>query len=261
MLTVQNIYELLDTVVSFETQADFDNSGFLVGDRSAEVSGILFALDLTEKVIDEALEKGANLIVTHHPLMLQPIRRVTADTFEGRLVMRLIREGIAFIACHTCLDQAPGGINDALAECCALLEVAGEGYVRVGDLPSPMPAGELKEYLAAALDTTVRLMGDPDRVVGRVGLCSGAGSGEWEEAVRMGAEAFVSGEIKHHHALAMADQGIPCFECGHFATEQPGIFALADALQSALNRVQYRLGIDQAEAGPDGAGRRPGQAE
>ncbi|MBR0386681.1 MAG: Nif3-like dinuclear metal center hexameric protein [Clostridia bacterium] len=260
-MTVQSILALLDQVAPFDTQEPWDNSGFLVGEQDAEVTGILFALDVTMDVIDEALQKGANLIVTHHPLMFDPLRRLTGDTYEGRLLLRLAREHISLIACHTCLDRATGGINDALAECIALLDVEGEGFIRVGNLPEPMAAGELKEYLAAALDTTVRLMGDQARKVGRIGLCSGAGSGEWEEAAALGAEAFLTGEVKHHHALAMADAGIPCFECGHFATEEPGIFALADALQSALNQVQYKLGIYHSAAGAYGAGCRPGQAE
>ncbi|MBQ9211506.1 MAG: Nif3-like dinuclear metal center hexameric protein [Clostridia bacterium] len=248
-MTVQNIYDLLDAVAPFETQEPYDNSGLLVGSPSQEVSGILFALDVTDSVIQEAVSLGANLIVTHHPLMFDPIRRLTDETFEGRLLLRLARENISLIASHTCLDQAPGGINDALAECCALLEVEGEGFVRVGTLPQAMRAGELKEYLAAALNTEVRLMGDPDIQVSRLGLCSGAGGSEWEAAVALGAQAFLSGEVKHHLALAMAGSGVPCFECGHFATEQPGIFALADALQSALNQVQYTLGIYKTKTG------------
>ena len=91
-MTVHDIYRLLDAAVPFETQEDFDNSGLLVGSREQEVSGILFALDVTERVIDEALARGANLIVTHHPLMFSPVQRVTDDTYEGRLVRRLIRE-------------------------------------------------------------------------------------------------------------------------------------------------------------------------
>ena len=248
-MTVQNIYDLLNAVAPFETQEPYDNSGLLVGSPGQEVKGVLFALDVTEAVMDEALARGANLIVTHHPLMFDPIRRVTDETYEGRLIRRLIREDLSLIACHTCLDRAEGGINDALAECCALLDVTGEGFVRVGTLPQPMPAGELKEYLAAALNTDVRLMGDPEITVSRLGMCSGAGGSEWEEAAALGAEAFLSGEVKHHQALAMADAGIPCFECGHFATEQPGILALADALQSALNQVQYKLDIYKSEAG------------
>ncbi|MBQ3705901.1 MAG: Nif3-like dinuclear metal center hexameric protein [Clostridia bacterium] len=248
-MTIQDIHDLLDAVAPFSTQADFDNSGLLIGDPAQEVSAILVALDVTETVIQEAISLGANLIVTHHPLMFEPIRRITAETYEGRLMLSLIRAGIGLIACHTPLDMAPGGINDALAECCALLDVTGEGFVRVGALPQPMRAGDLKEYLAAALDTDVRLMGDPEISVTRLGLCSGAGGGEWPLAADLGADAFLSGEIKHHIALEMADQGIPCFECGHFATEQPGIFALADALQNALDQVQYRLEIFKSKAG------------
>ncbi len=259
-MTIRDIYRLLDAVAPFETQEDFDNSGLLVGDPEQEVTSVLFALDATEAVIREAEALGANLIVTHHPLMFEAIRRVTAETYEGRVISHLIRSGIGLIASHTCLDRAPGGINDALAECCALLDVEGEGFVRVGTLPEPMRAGELKEYLAAALNTEVRLMGDPEKRISRLGLCSGAGGGEWEEALALGAEGFLSGEVRHHHALAMADAGLSCFECGHFATEQPGIFALADALQSALNQVQYKLGIYKSAAGGYASPAGPGQA-
>jgi len=247
-MTVGNIYELLNAVAPFDTQEPYDNSGLLLGSPSQEVTGILFALDVTEKVIQEAESRGANLIVTHHPLIFDPVRRITDETYEGRLIRRMIRADLALISSHTCLDKAPGGINDALAECCALLDVEGEGFVRVGTLPRPMQAGELKEYLAAALDTDVRLMGDPSLTVSRLGMCSGSGGSEWEAAVCLGADGFLSGEVKHHQALAMADAGVPCFECGHFATENPGIFALADALQSALDQVEYRLGIFKSAA-------------
>ena len=104
-------------------------------------------------------------------------------------------------------------------------------------------------------------MGPGDRLVRKAGLCSGGGSDEWHDAAEAGCDAFISGEIKHHHALALADSGLVGLECGHFATEQPGIFALADALQSALNQVQYKLGIYHSAAGAYGAGCRPGQAE
>lgn len=259
-MTVRNICDLLNAVAPFDTQEPFDNSGLLVGSPDQEVSRVLFALDITEAVLSEAVSLGAQLIVTHHPLMFSPIQRLTDETFEGRLIRRLVRENISFIACHTCLDKAPGGINDALAECCALLDVEGDEFVRVGTLPVPMKAAELREYLCAALNASVILMGDPDRTVSRLGLCSGAGSGEWEEAVRLGADGFLTGEVKHHHALAMADAGVVCFEGGHFATEQPGIFALADALQSAVIGIQYKLEIFKSAAGAYASLPGPGQA-
>ncbi len=246
-MTVLEIYGLLDAAAHFETQEEYDNSGFLAGSASCQVTGILFALDVTEKVIDEAMSLGANLIVTHHPLMFNARRTLTDGDYEGRLLMRLIRENISLIAAHTCLDKADGGINDTLAEMCSLLDIRGQDFVRVGRLPRPMTSGELTGYLSVALNTTVRLMGDEDRRVEWLGLCSGAGGSEWQAAAALGAEAFLSGEIKHNLALEMADAGIPAYECGHFATEEPGIFALADALQSALNRVQYKLGIFKSE--------------
>ena len=259
-MNVKDIYGLLDAAAPFASQEPWDNSGLLLGDPQAKVTAILFALDVTEAVIDEALALGANLIVTHHPLMFSPIQRITADDYESRLIARMLKSDLAQIASHTCLDRAPGGVNDALAERLALLDVTGEGFLRVGNLPQSLRAKELKAYLAAALETDVRLMGDPNREIRRLGLCSGAGSGEWPEAAALGAEGFLTGEVKHHHALAMADAGIPCFECGHFATEQPGIFALADALQSALNQVQYKLDIFKSAVGAYGSRPAPGQA-
>ncbi len=247
-MNTAEIFRLLDKAAHFEDQEEYDNSGLLVGSASREVTGILFALDVTEPVIDEALKLGANLIVTHHPLMFDARRTVTDEDYEGRLLLRLIKNDISLIAAHTCLDKAEGGINDSLAEACTLLDIQGDGFVRVGRLPTPLSSAELKEYLSAALNTTVRLMGPGDRKIEWLGLCSGAGGSEWKAAAALGAEAFLSGEIKHHTALEMADAEICAYECGHFATEEPGIFALADALQSALNRVQYNLGIFKSEA-------------
>ena len=94
----------------FGTQMESDNSGLLVGSAAGEVNTVLLALDLTQPVIDEAVSLGAQLIITHHPLMFTPVRSLTEDDYEGRLIRRLIRENISFIAAHTNLDQAPGGM-------------------------------------------------------------------------------------------------------------------------------------------------------
>lgn len=242
-MTVRQIFEILDRLAPFESQADFDNSGFLVGDSSREVSCILFALDLTQPVIDEAVSLGADLVITHHPLMFTPLRSLTEDDYEGRLIRRLVREDISFIAAHTNLDQAPGGINDVLAGCCGLTGVSGEGFFRSGVLAEPLSAQEYACELGQRLHTTVRLMGDPLKIIRKAGLCSGGGSDEWPQALEAGCDAFISGEIKHHHALAMADQGLVALECGHIATEEPGIRAFAAALQKQLDQLKCDLRI------------------
>ena len=242
-LKVIDILQLISAVAPFDTQCEWDNSGLLIGSPRQDVTGILFALDISDAVIDEAMENGADLIVTHHPLMLSPRRRITDEDFEGLLITRLIRSGISHIAAHTNLDQAQGGINDALAEICGLTDITGEGFFRAGNLPEPVFASELAGRLSESLFTTVRLMGPENAVVSRLGVSSGSGSGDWALAKEYECDGFLSGEIKHHNALAMAGSNIAAFECGHFATEQPGLIALAEALQNSLNKIESDIRV------------------
>lgn len=242
-MNVRTVYELVNTVAPFDTQWEDDNSGLLVGSPEQEVTSILFALDVTQPVIDEAVAIGAQLIVTHHPLMFDAIHALTDETYEGRLIRRLTRENISLIAAHTNLDRAAGGINDTLAALCGLVEVSGEGFFRAGFLPQPMTVRAFADMLEENLESTVRIMAPEDRMIRRVGLSSGSGSSEWQQALDAGCDAFVSGEIKHHNALAMADAGIAALECGHFATEEPGLAALAEALQNSLNHVECNVRV------------------
>lgn len=248
MLTMQHVYDFINTLAPYDTQLPFDNSGMLVGDPAAEIRGILFAMDATPAVIAEALQAGANLIVTHHPILFSPVKQVLTTDFEGRIVLQLARHGLNLLCAHTNLDQAPGGINDVLARCLGLADITGEGFLRAGVLPCPMTARQLVSHVSQALNTVVRPMGTGEGIT-RVAVCSGAGGDEWPAALQLGAQAFVTGEMKHHHALAAADAGLLCLEAGHHATEEPGIFALADALQTELNRVKCRVHITKSRAG------------
>ena len=246
-MTVHDFCLLLNELAPFETQAEYDNSGLLVGSPDTEVTCVLLALDVTGPVIDEAVSRGAQLIISHHPLMFSPRRQLTDEDYEGRLICRLIRENISLIAVHTNLDQAPCGMNDTLAELCGLTDISGDGFFRCGVLPEAMSAGAYAEELGRRLGTAVRLMGPEDASIRRIGLCSGGGSDEWTRARDAGCDAFISGEIKHHLALAMADSGIAAFECGHFATEAPGMEVLALALQKAFPAVECKVRVYVSE--------------
>ncbi len=248
MLTVQQVYDFINDRAPFETQVAYDNSGLLVGHPDTEVKGIHVALDVTNAAIDEAIANGANLIVTHHPMMFSPIKRLVETDCDARLLCRLIRAGIALISAHTNLDQAPGGMNDVLAATVGLTDVQGEGFVRVGTLKKAMTAQAFAAQVSEALGDVVRVMGDGAKQVTRVGLCSGSGSDEWPAAALMGADAFLTGEVKHHIALQAADSGVVLLEAGHHATEVPGIFALADALQNAAFVVQYKVRVSKSNA-------------
>lgn len=248
MLTVQQVIDFINQRAPFDTQLDYDNSGLLVGDPGREVTGVHFALDVTDHVIDEALGYGANLIVTHHPLMFSPIKRLVETDHQARLLCRMIRENISLISAHTNLDQAIGGCNDVLAQRIGLTGIEGEGFVRVGALPSPMTAGELAASISRVLGDVVRVMGDASTVVEKVGLCSGSGVEEWPTAAALGAQAFLTGESKHHIALEASAAGVVILEAGHHATEEPGIFALADALQNSGLAVQYKVRVSTSSA-------------
>lgn len=249
MLTVQAVYDMINARAPFETQDPYDNAGLLVGDPAAQVKGIHVAMDVTQRVLDEAEASGANLIITHHPLMFSPIKQLLSSNYEGRLIMRMVRSGMSLIAAHTNLDQAPGGVNDVLAQHIGLTNITGDHYFRVGDLPAPITGSELAERIAASLNTTVRAMGPTDQLISRVCVGSGGGSDSWRNALPNGAQAFLTGEMKHHHALEAADAGLLCLEAGHHATEEPGIFALADALQIELDAVKCKVHISTSQAG------------
>ena len=246
-MNVRTIYDMIDAAAPFATQWEGDNSGLLAGSPEQEVSAVLFALDVTDPVIDEAESLGVQLIVTHHPLLFDPIRTLTDETREGRLLRRLVRKDIALISAHTNLDRAEGGINDSLAALCGLPESSGEGFFRCGFLPGPLPLRTFADSLERNLQTAVRVMGPADRIIRSVGLCSGSGSSEWQQAVLAGCDAFVTGEIKHHIALALADAGVAALECGHFATEMPGLASLAEALQNAFNHVKCNVRVFVSE--------------
>lgn len=249
MLTVQRVYELIDEIAPFATQVEYDNAGLLVGDAQMEVTGIHLALDVTDAVIDDALAVGANLIVTHHPMMFSARKRLTEGDREGHLLQRLIRHHMALIAAHTNFDQASGGMNDTLCTLLHLENVVGEGFVRVGDLPAPMTAADFAARTADTLGDVVRVMGRKTALLHRIGLCSGGGCEEWEQAQQLGADAFLTGECKHHIALDAAAQGVVMLEAGHFATENPGIFTLMKALQNAPDIVQWKMRISRSERG------------
>ena len=249
MITVRTVYDMIDAAAPFETQLDYDNSGLLFGGMDRPVTGIIVGLDLSGALLDEAEAAGCNLIVTHHPVMFQPVRRLLDSDPEQRLILRAIRLGMSMIAAHTCFDLCASGTNDTLAALLGLEDVEASEFIRVGSLPEPLPAEAFRRQLEERLGDRARLMGNPDRLIRRVGLCTGAGSEFWPEALALGADAFLSGEIRHHHALAASASGLTLFECGHHVTEEPGIFALADALQKQLDALQWKGCVVKASVG------------
>jgi dinuclear metal center YbgI/SA1388 family protein len=227
----------------------WDAVGLVCGDPDEPVGTVLFAVDPTSSVVDEVIETGAGLLVTHHPLLLTPVHGVPANDPKGRLVHRLIRAGAGLFVAHTNADRArEHGVNDALAAVLGLTDAVPleptpadprAGLGRVGELPRATTLREFAALAAAALPATVggvRAAGDPERVVRRVAVCGGSGGSLTGAAAAAGADVFLTSDLKHHPVSeAMESTGPALCDVGHFATEWPWLPVAADVLHRDLS--------------------------
>lgn len=238
---VRQVLDCLNEIAPFELAEEWDNVGLLVGDTEQAVGTILCALDLTGDVVDEAIQCGAELIVTHHPVMFRGRKNLREDDPEGRILRLLVRSNIAHIAMHTNFDNAHPGVNDALAEKLELKDVEMlESGMRVGNV-NKMSFEDFAEYVQMKLGGPVRRYGNPEKSVSRIAVLGGAGEDYAGIAKAGGADVYLTGEMAYHKALDNAAMGMCVLEAGHAATELPGVNLLCRGLQNALNAVQYKI--------------------
>lgn len=244
MSTVTHIYDAIDRLAPFWLTMDFDNTGILVGDRNREVSCALLALDCTPAVVEQARQLGAQLIVTHHPVIFHPLKRVNEDA----VVYLLIRSDIAVISAHTNLDIAQGGVNDALASAIGLRdcrglellnEQTGAWLGRIGTLPEPLSPEAFAAHIKACLNAASVKFAATPRAIHTVALCSGSGADCLDAAISAGADALLTSEVKQHEYLAAAAAGISIFDAGHFDTEDIVIEPLRDYLAKEIPDVHF----------------------
>ena len=243
MLTVKAVYDWVDSFAPFQTAEEYDNVGLLTGRFDAPVTRILTALDCILEVVEEANRLQAELILTHHPLLFHARKNLREDDPEGQILCALIRSRISLICAHTNLDRAPGGINDTLGRLFPLKNMQGEGFVRCGKLPFGMTAGELRDMASRLLNAPVRLYGSPEKQIDILAVGGGAYDEGYMEASSLGAQAYLTGEVRHHNALAAVAQGMVLLEGGHYATEAPGLCAFGGCLQKGLDGLQYPVAV------------------
>ncbi|HIU28950.1 MAG TPA: Nif3-like dinuclear metal center hexameric protein, partial [Candidatus Egerieisoma faecipullorum] len=235
-MKVKEIIELIEREIApIALAADWDVPGLKTGSRETEVSKILVCLDVTSAVIAEAVKKGCNMIVSHHPLIFHPLSAVTEDTEPA--LCAAIREGIAVYAAHTNLDFAEGGINDALAQCAGLLSIKKDdtGRHRYGKLSGLVPleefAADLKERLGVSyLQAIIPKACEQDFLVERVGVSCGAFDRETDWIYAHKIDLLLTGEIKHAEAVALAEETFITLGAGHYFTEICGVRAFAQRL-------------------------------
>jgi dinuclear metal center YbgI/SA1388 family protein len=230
---------------------EWDEVGLVAGHPSAEITKVMFAVDPTLDVIDEAIEWGAELLITHHPLLLKGVTSVAANTPKGKAVHRLIESGTALLTVHTNGDSAVGGVSDVLADALGLDNVSPltraanglpeEGIGRVGDLAEATTLGDFAARVFGILPSVaggVRVSGDKDGLVRRVAVCGGAGDSLFDQVRASGADLYVTADLRHHsasEAREAAVNGRPyLIDVSHFASEWLWLPAAADALGNVL---------------------------
>ncbi|MCI8510444.1 MAG: Nif3-like dinuclear metal center hexameric protein [Lachnospiraceae bacterium] len=228
------IMELLETLAPGRLACGWDNPGLLAGRREKEVSKVLLTLDVDDRTAARAVSCGADMIISHHPLIFKAIKRVTDEDFIGRRLLTLIRADIAYFAMHTNFDAAPEGMAEAVVKRlglmdCEPLEVMGEenglsyGIGRIGALRPPMTgpafARRVKEAFGLPFVTAYGSRLWENEPVSRVAVCPGSGGSVVGEAIGRGAQVLVTGDIGHHAGIDAAAQGLMILDAGHYGLE------------------------------------------
>ncbi len=259
-LQVKDLLEGINGFAPFGLAESWDNVGLLIGRPDREVHSLLLGLDPTLSLLEEALSRGADTLITHHPCIFHPLSSVNTATPTGAFLEKALEQKINVIACHTNLDSAVEGVSDALAERLGLNGLRplhamdfpgmnGVGLGRRGSFPVPL---SFPDFLKRVFDVlgvdTVQVAGPAPKEVKTIALCGGSGSEFAEDALRSGADLYLSAEIKHSTARWAEESGFCIIDGTHYGTEQPAVALLADKLESLAQEKGWELKIFQAES-------------
>ena len=249
MVTVKDIYRWIDDFAPFDTAMSFDNVGLLVGDADGPVTVALLALDITPQVIQQAVGQKAELIISHHPVIFQSLRRLSSSSVPYLLA----QNSLCAIAAHTNYDLACGGVNTCLAERIGLQKInmleeyeqTGLAASLIGELEQPLTPEAFAAHIKSALQCGGVKFTMGKTAVKTVAVACGAGSSSVFAAGSAKADAFVTGESKHHELLAAVELGLTMVDAGHFATENLAMQPLCDRLTKAFPQVSFLVADQQ----------------
>ncbi len=237
-MKVKDILEFLDRKFPINTACDFDNVGLLLGDGEQTVSKVLLALDCTLDAISEAIENGCELIVTHHPVIFNPLKNV----LKGSIPYEIIRNNLSVISMHTNLDIGVGGVNDCLCSSLSPLAVetviASDGFALKKCTVTPTTADNIAENLKAKLGGYIKFTGS-EKTIENVLVCSGSGGNYVTEAKSFGCDALITADVKHNSFLDADRLGVSLFDAGHFNTEDIVIEPLKELLQNEFSDICF----------------------
>ncbi len=248
-MTVEQIIVLLNNLAPESSALDWDNVGLLVGDKDWEVNKVYIALDATEEIIDDAIAQGAQMIVTHHPMIFTSVNRVTEDHYVGRRILKLIEHHIAVYAMHTNFDihgmtdlaqKALGIQQSVVLDVCETDEEGTEyGIGCVGVIPDMMTLEQFALYVRNAFHLThVKVFGDPEAEIRMVAIAPGSGKSDINIAVRKAADVLVTGDVDHHSGIDAVAKGLNIVDAGHYGVEHIFIEYIANYLKGNTGTLE-----------------------
>lgn len=258
-VTIADIMSCLDEIAPFAMAESWDNVGLIVGDRRREVKTILVGLDPTNRLLEEAIGKDVDTVITHHPAIFKPIPTIDTSHASGRFLETSLSAQLNIIACHTNFDAVPRGVNEAFADLLELTDLEplipadqdttdSAGMGRIGRYRDGQGRKEFIDRLLKALDLPyVQMAGELPEAISTVALCGGSGSELAEIACRRGADVYISAEIKHNVARWAEESGFCIIDGTHYATEKPAVRLLANRLKTYCTKHNWDLRIVETE--------------
>ncbi|MBQ7118435.1 MAG: Nif3-like dinuclear metal center hexameric protein [Clostridia bacterium] len=239
MVTVKDIYDYINTFAPYSSQCEWDNCGILIGDKDKKVKRIGFVLDLTDESLCDAVSKSVDLVITHHPVIF----KAQKSFLKGNIAFEAAMKGITVLSAHTCFDCAEGGVNDVLCNILGIRNAVGVPsdscsvpMARIGTVDE-ISSEQFAEFVSKKLKTVCRVA-DCGNIIRKVAVCGGAGADFIDDAVKMGADAYVTGDMDHHDFLHAVDAGITVVAAGHYETENPSLAALKEKICADFSEIE-----------------------
>ena len=245
MATISEIYRHLNTVLPSSLSCDWDNDGLMVcASPDKEVKKILLALDVTPAVAEYAVQIGAELVISQHPMIFSGIKRMDGHDVTSRKVISLLQNDIAVMSFHTRLDAADGGVNDILASLFSLSDVEkfgvdGDTAARIGTLPKPMAFEDFCRLCKDILGAPSVCGAKGGDTVSRLAVLGGSGKDYIREAQKMGADTYLTGEVNYNYLLEAAENGLSVVTAGHYHTEDPSLAFFVKTLTEAFGEFEF----------------------
>jgi dinuclear metal center YbgI/SA1388 family protein len=245
--------QAIEKVFPLSWAEDWDNPGLLSGDPMSNIETVSISLDATVQTVTRAAENGSNLLVTHHPAFIRPLKRLTPDFHEGATLLEAIRRGVALYSIHTNWDVSPEGVNRVLAEKAGLANPlplsqgfrGAWGFGAYGELKVHLTLSQLAAHIMEAWDLSwIRVLGEPGIMVNRIALCGGSGGEALQDAVQQEVDAFITADLRYHQILAGRFSGLPLLVCDHGEMESASLDRLTELIISSTGLTAKRLPKD-----------------